>query len=156
MTRRSVYVRFAAPQVGKALFDQEDCIVDQISGLGFYDPAQLGGILALGKDDWQYLASQSWQKLPVFRKIVFTLVKSTLMRHKIGFDWARELPLTRSDQKSEPSFNLRDPIASYGDAIDGWKILRGREPVCGSMQGLREDPLDVQIESNIEQNGDGK
>jgi hypothetical protein len=59
MTRRSVYVRFAAPQVGKALFDQEDCIVDQISGLGFYDPAQLGGILALGKDDWQYLASQS-------------------------------------------------------------------------------------------------
>ena len=112
MTRRSVYVRFAAPQVGKALFDQEDCIVDQISGLGFYDPAQLGGILALGKDDWQHLASQSWQKLPVCRKVVFILVKPTLMRYKTGSGWAHELPISRSDQKSEPSLDLKYPIAS--------------------------------------------
>ncbi len=32
----------------------------------------------------------------------------------------------------------------------------GREPVCGATQGLREDPLDVQIKSNIEQNRDGE
>jgi hypothetical protein len=107
MTRRSVYVRFAAPQVGKALFDQEDCIVDQISGLGFYDPAQLGGILALGKDDWQHLASQSWQKLPVFRKVVFILVKSTLMRYKTGLGRAQERPIGHLTQQSEPGLNDR-------------------------------------------------
>ncbi len=105
-------MRFLAPQVGKALFDQEDCIVDQISGLGFYNPAQLGGILALGKDDWQYLASQSWQKMPVCRKVVFILVKPTLMRHKTGSGWAHELPKGHSDHKSEPSLDLKDPIAS--------------------------------------------
>jgi hypothetical protein len=43
MTRRSVRVRLATPQVGEALCYWEDCILDQISGSGSLKPGSTNG-----------------------------------------------------------------------------------------------------------------